>query len=495
MVTEPAAANSKQNIQPSPASSPRPRKLPPGPLALPLVGQVISFMYNPLDFMIRNYFRYGDVIRINIFGIKGFALHGAEANRYILVDAVENFLVEPMIDRVHARWIVGRGLIFIDDPAHRQQRRLIMPAFSRRRIEEYQNAMRDTTAQMLDRWVPGQTMNIAAEMHRLALTIVGRTLFSMDLTGSSHELGDAVAAVVKAVSNPLNIGLAQVPVNLFGVGEGGTLRRSLRRIDRVLKEIIGSHEREQKDTGDIVSMLVAARDEEGGRLTTSQIRDHLLTLFIAGHETSANALAWSFYLLAQHPPVTKKLLAELDEQLHGEPPTAADLEKLPYLDQVVKEVLRLYPPAPSANRTAKEPFDWNGYHIEAGDIVTYVPFVSHRMPSQFPQPEVFRPERFDPVHGDKIQPYAYIPFALGPRSCVGAPFALMEIKTVLAMTLQRYRLDLVPNQHIEATARLTLQPKKAILVRARPQDGRVEKSPARVTGNVVGAVGRKRRLG
>lgn len=467
-------------------------KLPPGPPGLPLIGQIGAYRHNPLDFMLRNYNTYGEVIRINLFGITGAALHGADANRFILVDGVDNFLVEPMIDRVHARWIVGRGLIFIDDPAHRQQRRLIMPAFSRKRIEEYQNAMRDTAAEMLSRWVPGKQIDIAGEMHRLALTIVGRTLFSMDLGGSAHELGEAVATVVKAVSNPLNIGLAQLPFDVLGIGEGRTLRRSLARIDRVLKSVIEKHEREGSDTGDVVSMLVAARDEEGGRLTVSQIRDHLLTLFIAGHETSANALAWAFYLLAQHPHVTAKLLSELDEQLKGEPPSPADLERLPYLEQVVKEVLRLYPPAPSANRVAREAFEWKGYTIEPGQIVTYVPFVSHRMPTQWQEPEVFRPERFDPVSGDKIIPYAYIPFALGPRSCVGAPFANMEIKVVLAMTLQKYRLDLVPNQHIVATVRTTTQPQDRILMRPFPQDGSVDRSPARITGNVVGAVARER---
>jgi cytochrome P450 len=452
---------------------------------------VSSLWANPLAYSLRNYRRYGEVVRIDLFGIKGAALHGADANRYILVDAADNFLVAPLIDRVRARWIVGNGLLFIDDPEHRRHRRLIMPAFSRRRIEEYQHAMSEATRQMLDRWTPGAEIDIAKEMHRLALTIVGRTLFSMDLGGSARELGDAVASVVHAVSNPLNIGLAQVPFNVPPAGRGGTLRRSLARIDRVLREIIERHEREGDDAGDVVSMLLAARDEEGGRLTTAQIRDHLLTLFVAGHETSANALTFGFYLLAQHPEVTGKLLSELAAQLKGQGPSAADLERLPYLDQVVKETLRLYPPAPSANRIAREAFEWQGYTINAGEIVCYVPFVSHRMPSQFPEPGRFRPERFDPANGDLIVPYSYIPFATGPRSCVGAPFATMEIKTVLAMALQRYRLDLVPGQHIEATVRTTVQPADGILMRPQVQDGQVEKSVARVTGNVVRAVRRK----
>lgn len=469
------------------ATATRVPRIPPGPPALPLLGNIVSFVRNPLDFMLENYRRYGDVIRIDLLGIKGAALHGADANRFVLVDNAANFLVEPLIDRVRARWIVGHGLLFIDDPEHKIQRRLVMPAFHRKRIEQYSEVMRRSTEEMLGEWRPGQVLDIGKQMHHLALVIAGRALFSMDLGGSAHELGESVATIVKVVSNPLNIGLAQLPFDVFKVGEGATVRRALKRIDRTLRRIIAEHERGHTDTGDVVSMLVAARDEEGNRLSVEQIRDQLLTLFVAGHETSANALTWAFYLLAQHPEVTSKLLAELDLKLKGEPPTAADLERLPYLEQVMKEVLRLYPPAPSASRTAKEDFEWKGYTIKKGEIVTYVPFVSHRMPTQFVDPELFMPARWAPDFRPQPPQYAYIPFAVGPRSCIGAGFAQMEIRLVLAMVLQRFRLDLVPNQHIMATVRTTVQPEGKVLMRPHVQDNHPERSPARVTGNVVGA--------
>jgi cytochrome P450 len=183
-----------------------------------------------------------------------------------------------------------------------------------------------------------------------------------------------------------------------------------------------------------------------------------------------------------------KLLAELHTQLGGQAPTPDDLERLPYLEQVVKEVLRLYPPAASLSRIVREPFEWKGYTFHAGDIIMYSPYVSHRMPEQFAEPEVFRPERFDPLHGERHASGAYIPFGAGPRICLGAPFAMMELKTVVAMLVQRFRLDLVPNQRVEVTVRTTLQPKYGLLMRPQLQDGQAERSPAPVRGNVVGAI-------
>ena len=365
---------------------------------------------------------------------------------------------------------MGKGILFIDEPEHLQQRRLILPSMHRKRIEVYQRVMREVTTQILDRWQPGVEINVASEMDDLALIIEGRTLFSMDFSGTEHALSDAVAVVTRTMNDAFRIAFAQLPFDVPGIGYGHSVRKAISRIKAILEEIIARHKREESDTGDIVSMLVAARDEDGNRLSANQIMDHLLTLFVAGHETLANALTWACYLLAQQPQVTSKLLSELDEQLGGQPPSPADLERLPYLEQVVKEALRIYPPAASLSRIVREPFDWKGYTFQAGDIVMYSPYVSHRMPEQFSDPEVFRPERFDPVSGEKHPSGAFIPFGAGPRTCLGAPFAMMELKTVLAMILQRFRLALVPNQRVEATVRTTLQPRYGLLMRPHLRD-------------------------
>ena len=462
-------------------------RVPPGPIGLPLLGSVFPWMRDQPRFLLDTYRRYGDVVRFQFLGFRGALLHGAQANRYILIDGVDNFLVGPVIDRARARWIVGRGILFIDEPEHQQQRRLILPSMHRKRIEAYQNVMREVTTQILDRWQPGVEIDIAREMDDLALIVEGRTLFSMDLSGTEHALSDAVTVVTQTMNDAFRIALAQFPFNVPGLGYGRSVRRAIARIKIILEEIIARHQNDVTDTGDVVSMLVAAIDEEGNRLTAPQMMDHLLTLFVAGHETLANALTWACYLLAQHPHVTSKLLYELESQPGGKAPTPAELDRLPYLEQVVKEVLRLYPPAASLSRIARKPFEWKGYAFHAGDIIMYSPYVSHRMPDQFAEPEVFRPERFDPVSGEQHAPGAFIPFGAGPRTCLGAPFAMMELKTVLAMLLQRFRLDLVANQRVEATVRTTLQPKYGLLMRPQWQDGQTQRSPASVVGNVIAA--------
>ena len=464
------------------------KSAPPGPVGLPLLGSVFPWLRDQPRFLLETYRRYGEVVRFAFLGFHGAILHGAEANRYLLIDAVDNFQVGPVIDRARARWIVGQGILFIDEPEHRQQRRLILPSMHRKRIEAYQQVMREVTTQILDRWRPGEIIDVASEMDDLALIIEGRTLFSLDLSGTEHALSEAVTMVTQTMNDAFRIAFAQFPFDIPGIGYGRSVRRAMARIRATLEEIITRHQCEGDDAGDIVSMLVAARDEEGHRLSASQIMDHLLTLFVAGHETLANALTWACYLLAQHPHVTAKLLNELEAHLAGQPPTPGDLERLAYLEQVVKEVLRLYPPAASLSRIAREPFEWKGYTFHAGDIVMYAPYVSHRMPNQFSEPETFRPERFDPQQGEKHPPCAYLPFGAGPRTCLGAPFAMMELKTVLAILVQRYRLDLLPNQRVEATVRTTLQPKYGLRMRPHLQDGHVERSPARVRGTVVGAL-------
>ncbi len=196
------------------------KKLPPGPADLPVLGSVVPWLHDQPRFLLETYRRYGDVVRFHFLGFRGAILHGAGANRYILADAVENFLVAPVIDRARARWIVGEGVLFIDNPAHRQQRRLIMPSMHRKRIEVYQQVMREVSTQILDRWTPGVEIDIASEMDDLALIIEGRTLFSMDFSGAEHELSDSVTVVTQTMNDAFRLAFAQLPFDVPGIGYG-----------------------------------------------------------------------------------------------------------------------------------------------------------------------------------------------------------------------------------------------------------------------------------
>src|SRR3989440_11343048 len=334
------------------------KNTPPGPTGLPLLGSVFPWMRDQPRFLLETYRRYGEVVRFQFVGFRGAILHGAEANRYILIEAVDNFQVGPVIDRARARWIVGQGILFIDEPAHRQQRRLILPSMHRKRIEAYPQVMREATTQLLDRWQLGMVIDVASEMDDLALIIEGRTLFSLDLSGTEHALSDAVTVVTQTMNDAFRIAFAQFPFDIPGIGYGRSVRRAIALIRATLQEIVARHEREGSDAGDIVSMLVAARDEEGYRLSTRQIMDHLLTLFVAGHETLANALTWACYLLAQHPHVTSRLLSELNQQLGGQPPPPLTWNACPFSGQASKEAYPLIPRPPTPQPFGRNPFEW-----------------------------------------------------------------------------------------------------------------------------------------
>src|SRR5437763_955267 len=224
-----------------------PKSTPPGPAGLPLLGSVFPWMRDQPRFLLETYQRYGEVVRFEFLGFHGAILHGAEANRYILIDAVDNFLVGPVIDRARARWIVGQGILFIDEPAHRQQRRLILPSMHRKRIEAYQQVMREVTTEILDRWQPGVAIDVAKEMDDLALIIEGRTLFSLDLSGAEHALSDAVTVVTQTMNDAFRIAFAQFPFDIPGISYARSVRRAIALISATLEEIIARHEREQDD--------------------------------------------------------------------------------------------------------------------------------------------------------------------------------------------------------------------------------------------------------
>jgi cytochrome P450 len=433
---------------------------PPGPSARQFLIMAMLPGSTPISRYERIQKQYGNTFGFQLRGRRFAMFIGADANQYILGSNAAKF-AQGAVFRLGD--LLGNGLLTSDGAFHDRQRRLVMPAFHRGRIEAYQAMMVEDTVRLLDTLHTGQTLDFSAAMHDLTLTIAGRTLFSVDLIYEARDLGRAITDSVNTLRvRPFS------PRNIRRDIPGLPYHRALRSgayLDALVYRLIAERREAGTDTGDVLSMLLAARDEDGTAMDDRQLRDEVMTLLTAGHETTANALGWTFMLLAQHPDVRTRLLREVRTVLGDRPPTPADLGRLPYLECVIKESMRLYPPAWAGIRVAREEIELRGYRFPAGTAVGFTQYFTHRMPEYYTDPERFLPERFDPDRGESPPPYAYIPFGMGPRSCIGSGFALMELKTVIPVILQRFRPDLVSGQRIQLEPIVTLRPRKGIRMR------------------------------
>jgi cytochrome P450 len=433
---------------------------PPGPSSRSFLMSALAPGVNPITRFTQMQARYGNAFAFHVRGRHFTMFIGPDANQYLLATRAAAFTQGAS---VRLGPVLGKGLLTSEDPLHATQRRLIQPAFHRGRIEAYQATMAAETARMLDGWRAGTTIDFSAAMHDLTLTIVGRTLFDIDLAQQSSDIGQSVNAMIRFLRfRPVSFFTMQIDL------PGFPYRRYLEskaKMDAMIYSLIAERRAVGTDNGDILSMLLAARDEDGTAMSDTQVRDETLTFLAAGHETTANALGWTFMLLAQHPAVRQRLVDEIATVLGDRLPEPADLARLTWLDCVIKESMRLYPPAWAGTRIAQEEVELRGYRLPAGTIVGFSQYLTHRMPEHFAEPECFRPERFDPDHGEYHPPYAYIPFGAGPRSCIGSGFALMELKTIVPIILQRFSPDLAPGQRIETEPLVTLRAKRNILMR------------------------------
>lgn len=432
-------------------------QLPPGPKPKPVVGNLLEFRKGQLAFVTRLQREYGKVSTF-YFGKNPMVMFTTpEAVRYVLVENAKNFTIRESTQSL--RLIIGDGLLTTDGEFHRQQRRLMLPAFHRKRVESYRDIMIAYTQRMLQDWQSGQQVDIAVEMQQLTLRIVGKALFDVDLTGESHALGQAFDDM-RDYPNRRRFRFAVLgwPINLPFMPYA-KFKRAKALLDKTVYDIIAQRHATGEDTGDVLSMLLAARDEDGSALTDVQLRDEIMTLLAAGHETTSNALTWTFYLLSQHPAERDKLLAELRSVLNGRTPTVEDLTQLPYLEMVVKESMRLFPPAWILGRRGVGDYELEGYHLPAGSFVMLSPWVMHHMAEYFVEPERFYPERFDPEIGEKHPNFSYFPFGAGSRMCIGSTFAMMEARLLLATIIQQYSPMLVAGHPVEPKPRVTLRPK------------------------------------
>lgn len=428
-------------------------QLPPGPKPRPVVGNLLEFRKDQLGFATRLQQQYDKAFTFYFGKVPMVMFTTPEAVRYVLVENAKNFTMREVTQGL--RLLLGDGLLTIDGEFHRRQRRLMLPAFHRKRVESYRDIMIDYTERMLENWQPGQQVDIAVEMQRLTMRIVAKALFDVDLTYESHALGTAFDNA-REYPNRRRYSLSALRINLPFTAYGKFVRAKA-FLDKTVYKIIEHKRSSGEDTGDIVSMLLAARDEDGSALSDVQVRDELMTLLAAGHETTSNALTWTFYLLSQNPTECDKLLAELHDVLNGRSPTVEDLTRLPYLEMVVKESMRLFPPAWMVGRRAVGEYELEGYRLPAGSFVLLSQWVIHHKAEYFVEPERFCPERFDPDQGEKYPSFAYFPFGAGPRMCIGSTFAMMEARLLLATILQRFSPKLVPGHPVVPRPMVTLR--------------------------------------
>jgi cytochrome P450 len=358
-----------------------------------------------------------------------------------------------------AKRILGEGLLTSEGERHRRQRRLMQPMFVHSRIGTYGEAMVEAAERAAAGWRAGQVLDVHAEMSRLTLGIVGRTLFDADVEAEATEIGQALTESIEMLNRfmlPFSGLLERLPT-----ATARRLRKARARLDSTIYALIGERRASRADRGDLLSLLLRARDDEdrSAQMSDEQVRDEAMTIFLAGHETTAVALTWTWYLLAQNPEVETRLHEELARELDARSPTVADLQRLPYTERVLAESMRLYPPAWVIGRRARVDVDLDGYRIPAGAIVILSPFVTHRDPRWYPEPLRFDPDRFTPEARSLRPRYAYFPFGGGPRVCIGEGFAWMEAQLLLATLAQRVCLRLAPDQQVALQPRVTLRPR------------------------------------
>ena len=435
-------------------------RFPPGPPPNLLRSLFGALQQNPLDYFTEIFHKYGDVVGMRIGNFRTFVIYHPNDIEEMLVNKARMYHKGRILQA--NKFLFGEGLLTSEGDFWLRQRRLSQPAFHRDRVASYATVMGEYTGQMLSGWHAGDERDLHQEMMNLALRIVGKTLFDSDVTSDAREVGETLDILLKIAANfgrtvliPLWV---PTPRNLRA-------KAGVRRLDRIIYRIIAQRRASGNDTGDLLSTLLQVRDTDGSRMSDKQLRDESITLFLAGHETTASTLSWTFWLLAQSPAVEKRFHEELIGVLGGRTPTMDDLPKLPYLGHILTESLRLYPPAWGIARLAEEEHEIAGYPVFPGYGMATAQWVVHRDPRWFDAPLEFRPERWEKGLAKQLPRFAYFPFGGGPRQCIGNTFALMEASVVLATIGQKFRFQLVPGQKVEPFASITMRPKSGIRVR------------------------------
>ena len=453
-----------------------PLKNPPKPPGLFLVGNMFQILRQPLDFA-KDFARtHGDVVRVRLGPLIFYLVSHPEAIEQILRRDHRLFVKDKGTRMLSS--VLGEGLLTSEGDMWRRQRRLAQPSFQGDQLQKYAAGMTQAAQHTIEDWQAGQTRDIHADMTRLTMEIAAQAFLGTSVVDKADRVGQAMQTVIEYFANILILvpGYSWLPLP-----RNIQYRRACRALDAVIFETIAQRRAEGRTDGDdLLSRLLAARDEDGTQMTDRQLRDELVTLFLAGHETTAIALSFCFYLMALHPEVEAKVVAEVDEVLQGAPATGSHLLQLRYTDWVIKETMRLYPPVPSIGRQATCDYEVMGFRIPKGAQVSFAQWVVHRDPRWFDDPETFRPERWDNDLIRKLPRCAYFPFGEGPRICIGNLFATMEAVLIVATVVQRYHLAAVPGYKLDILPSVTLRPRNGLPMIV---EERKKARPAEVAGH------------
>jgi cytochrome P450 len=441
----------------------------PGPIPLGTAVEYwryIQFFIDPLKAFRKHYKTYGEISApLGTFedGRKGVVMVvGAQYNQQLLSDPSVYYSPDLGGKAGSSMKQLETGLVMENGERHRAHRRLVLPAFHKKYIESYRDDMVGYTDAMLANWQAGAVLDLKHEMHTLAMQIANKTLFGLETV--EENLGALINNWLNLMVHPLG---RVFPYDLPGF----PYQRLLKSSDEVVAKIRDVIARKRKNLGnDVLSTMLETHDEDGNALTDDELIGQTNILYVAGHETSANAMMWTLYFLSQHPKLLKDLTDEIEGVLHGAAPVVEQLGQFTLLERVIKETLRLMPPLPWQLRTAQEDFELGPYRLSEGSTILYSHYITHRLPEIFDQPDKFMPERWENANPS---PYEYIPFSAGPRLCVGAPFAMMEMKIVLSMVLQRFCLEMTPNATVDYQALPTLTVKKTLPMKVYPRGANI----------------------
>lgn len=451
-------------------------QLPPSPKGIPIFRHALFFRKEPLKFMWNAAKKYGGVVLFKIFRKKVYLVSDAKIAQYVMQKNHSNYVKSPGYEPL--RLLVGNGTFTSEGTFWLKQRRLYQPAFAKKQMENYSHAVTDATHHMMDKWEEqrekGQAINASRAMTELTLEVIGRTLFSTNLGVEAKHFFEPLGIALEYVNDRALQSPFVWPSN-WPTATNRKFKKAVKNLDRIVYSVMEARKSTDSWPEDLLTVFLRTEDEETGeKLSAEQVRDECMTLFLAGHESSANVLSWLFIELARNPDVETKLFREIKAGIGDAAIQYEDLRKLPYLVQVLNEVMRMYPPIWHLGRMNLEDDVLGNYPIKSGTHIRISPFTIQRSTQYWTKPNVFDPERFSSENSKNIVPGSFIPFGNGPRLCVGSNFAMMEMALIVATIYQKYEVEVSDAELIEMGPLLTLRPDRDVFLKLRKRGALVD---------------------